>query len=43
MAAEVEEVVRRQVDFLIRSDVEAMKNIEARDLILDSAVTLCVS
>jgi hypothetical protein len=29
MAAEVEDAVRRQVDFLIRADVEAMKNIEA--------------
>src|SRR5271157_515635 len=43
MAAEVEEAVSRQVDFLIRADVEAMKNIEARDLILDSTVTLYVS
>jgi predicted nucleotidyltransferase len=38
MAAEVEDAVGRQVDFLIRADVEAMKNIEARDLILDTAV-----
>ena len=29
MAAEVEDAVGRQVDFLIRADVEAMKNIEA--------------
>jgi predicted nucleotidyltransferase len=43
MAAEVEEAVGRQVDFLIRADVEAMKNIEARDLILDTAVTLYVA
>ena len=43
MAAEVEDAVGRQVDFLIRADVEAMKNIEARDLILDTAVTLYVS
>ena len=43
MAAELEEAVGRQVDFLIRADVEAMKNIEARDLILDTAVTLYVS
>jgi predicted nucleotidyltransferase len=43
MAAEVEDAVGRQVDFLIRADVEAMKNIEARDLILNSAVTLYVS
>jgi predicted nucleotidyltransferase len=43
MAAELEDAVGRQVDFLIRADVEAMKNIEARDLILDTAVTLYVS
>ena len=43
IAAEVEDAVGRQVDFLIRADVEAMKNIEARDLILDTAVTLYVS
>ena len=43
MAAEVEDAVGRQVDFLIRADVEAMKNIEARDLILDTAVTLYAS
>jgi predicted nucleotidyltransferase len=43
MAAEVEDAVGRQVDFLIRSDVEAMKNIEARDRILDTAVTLYVA
>ena len=40
MAAEVEDAVGRQVDFLIRADVEVMKNIEARDLILGTAVTL---
>jgi predicted nucleotidyltransferase len=43
MAAEVEDAVGRQVDFLIRADVEAMTNFEARDLILDKAVTLYVS
>jgi predicted nucleotidyltransferase len=43
MAAEVEDALGRQVDFLIRADVEAMKNIEARDLILATAVTLYVS
>ena len=42
MAAELEDAVGRQVDFLIRA-VEAMKNIEARDLILGTAVTLYVS
>ena len=29
-------------DFLIRSDVEAMKDVEARNLILKSAVTVYV-
>jgi predicted nucleotidyltransferase len=43
MAAELEDAVGRQVDLLIRADVEAMKNIQARDLILDTAVTLYVS
>jgi predicted nucleotidyltransferase len=42
MAAELEDAVGRQVDFLIRADVEAMKNIEARDLLLGTAVTLYV-
>jgi hypothetical protein len=42
MAAEVEDAVGRQVDFLIRADVEAMKSIEARDLIHATAVTLYV-
>jgi predicted nucleotidyltransferase len=42
MAAEAGDALRRPVDFLIRSDVEAMKNIEARDLILGSAVTVYV-
>ena len=42
MAAEVEEALGSPVDFLIRSDVEAMKNGEARDLILKSAVTVYV-
>jgi hypothetical protein len=42
MAAEVEDALGRPVDFLIRSDVEAMKNVEARDLILKSAVAVYV-
>jgi predicted nucleotidyltransferase len=42
MAAEIEDALGRPVDFLIRSDVEAMKNVEARDLILKSAVTVYV-
>jgi predicted nucleotidyltransferase len=42
MAAEVEDALGRPVDFLIRSDVEAMKDIEARDLILESAVVVYV-
>ena len=42
MAAEVEDALGRQVDFLIRSDVEAMKNVEAKDLILKSAVAVYV-
>jgi predicted nucleotidyltransferase len=42
MAAEVEEALGRPVDFLIRSDVEAMKNVEAKDLILKSAVSVYV-
>jgi hypothetical protein len=44
MAAEVEDAVGRQVDFLIRADVEAMKNIEARDSINTrySGDTLCL-
>ena len=43
MAADVEDAVGRQVDFLIRADVEAMKNREARDLILKSAVPVYVA
>ena len=43
MAAEVEGCGGESGYFLIRADVEAMKNIEARDLILDTAVTLYVS
>jgi predicted nucleotidyltransferase len=43
MAADVEEAVGRHVDFLIRADVEAMKNREARDLILKSAVPVYVA
>jgi predicted nucleotidyltransferase len=42
MAAEVEEALERPVDFLIRSDIEAMKNAEAKDLILKSAVAVYV-
>ena len=42
MAAEVEDGLGRPVDFLIRSDVEAMKNVEAKDLILKSAVAFYV-
>jgi predicted nucleotidyltransferase len=43
MAADVEGAVGRRVDFLIRADVEAMKNREARDLILKSAVPVYVA
>jgi predicted nucleotidyltransferase len=42
MAADVEDAVGRRVDFLIRADVEAMKNRGARDLILNSAVPVYV-
>jgi predicted nucleotidyltransferase len=42
MAADEEEAVGRHVDFLIWADVEAMKNREARDLILNSAVPVYV-
>jgi predicted nucleotidyltransferase len=42
MAAEIEDALGRPVDFFIRSDVEAMKNVEARDLILKSAVAVYV-
>ena len=42
MAAEVEDALGRSVDFLIRCDVEAMKNVEAKDLILKSAVVVYV-
>ena len=42
MAADVEDALGRPVDFLVRSDVEAMKDIEARDLILASAVVVYV-
>jgi predicted nucleotidyltransferase len=42
MAAEVEEALGRPVDFLIRSDVEAMKNVEAKNLILRNAVDVYV-
>jgi len=43
MAANVEDAVGRRVDFLIRAHVEAMKNREARDLILKSAVPVYVA
>jgi len=43
MAAEVEEAFGRPVDFLIRSDVEAIKNVEAKNLILRNAVTVYVA
>ncbi len=42
MAADVEDALGRPVDFLVRSDVEAMKNAEAKDLILASAVVVYV-
>jgi predicted nucleotidyltransferase len=40
MAAEVEDALGRRIDFLIRSDVEAMKDVEAKNLILKNAVTV---
>ena len=43
MAADVEESLGRPLDFLDRADVEAMKNREARDLILKSAVPVYVA
>jgi len=42
MAADVEDALERPVNFLVRSDVEAMKDVEARDLILASAVVVYV-
>ena len=42
MAAEVEDALGRRIDFLIRSDVEAMKDVEAKNLILKNAVTVYV-
>ncbi|MBV9275275.1 MAG: nucleotidyltransferase domain-containing protein [Verrucomicrobia bacterium] len=42
IAAEVEDALGRPVDFLTPSDVGAMKNIQARDLILGSAVAVYV-
>jgi hypothetical protein len=42
MAAEVEDALGRRIDFLIRSDVEAMKDVEAKNLILKDAVTVYV-
>jgi len=42
MAAEVEDALGRRIDFLIRSDVEAMKDVEAKNLILKNAVTVFV-
>ena len=41
--SDVEEAVGRHVDFLIRAEVEAMKNREARHLILKSAVPVYVA
>jgi predicted nucleotidyltransferase len=40
MAADVEDAIGRRVDFLIRADVEAMKNTDARNLILGTAVSV---
>jgi hypothetical protein len=37
MAAEVEDALGRRIDFLISSDVEAMKDVEANNLILKNA------
>src|ERR1700740_1981677 len=42
MAPDAEDGLRTPVDFLVRSDVEAMKDAEARDLILASAVVVYV-
>lgn len=42
MAADAEDALGRRVDFLVRSDVEAMKDVKARDLILKSAVAVYV-
>jgi predicted nucleotidyltransferase len=42
VAAEVEDALGRRIDFLIRSDVEAMKDVEAKNLILKNAVTVYV-
>jgi predicted nucleotidyltransferase len=41
MAAEVEDALGRPVDLLIRSDVEAMKNIEARNHPNERRGSLC--
>jgi hypothetical protein len=38
IAAEVEDALGRPIDSLIRSNVEAMKDIEAKDLILKNAI-----
>ena len=43
MAADVEEALGRPVDFLIRSDIEAMKDSPSRDLILKGAVPVYVA
>ena len=40
MPADVEDALHRPVDFLVRSDVVAMKNAGAKDLILASAVVV---
>jgi uncharacterized protein len=42
MAADVEDALGRPIDLLIRSDVEAMKDIEAKNLILASAIIVYV-
>lgn len=43
MAADVEDALGRPVDFLIRSDVEAMKDSPSRDLIVKGAVPVYVA
>ena len=43
IAGEVEDLLGRKIDFLLRPSVEAMRNPKARDLILNSAVTVYVA
>ncbi len=43
MAGEVEDLLGRRIDFLLRPSVEAMKNRITRDQILNSAVTVYVA